>query len=122
MSFPDPWALTLRKRQVPLPPGEGRGEQEGAERPQILDLSPSFQVGLASATQSGIPGFLATPTLPSPLLLVELVLPGCRVHQCAHLCPAPTCPEHMAQALGGGSVLAEHVLALNGHSHYGLAS
>lgn len=57
MSFPDPWALPLRKRQVPLPPGEGRGEQGGAERPQILDLSPSLRVGLASATQSGIPGF-----------------------------------------------------------------
>lgn len=57
MSFPDPWALPLRKRQVPPPPGEGRGEQGGAEWPQILDLSPSLQVGLASAIQSGILGF-----------------------------------------------------------------
>lgn len=101
--------------------GKAGGEQGGAERPQILDLSPSLQVGLASATQSGIPGFWP----PRLSRLHSCLLSwSCQaaVFASVHICALPLLGPSTWHRLGGGSVLAEHALALNGHSHYGPAS
>lgn len=73
--------------------GAGRGRAASDSRPVAL---PPGGAGLSHPVRH--PGVLAAPAVPSPLLLVELVLPGRRVCQCAHLCPAPAWPEHMAQA------------------------
>lgn len=73
--------------------GAGRGRAASDSTPVAL---PPGGAGLSHPVRH--PGVLAAPAVPSPLLLVELVLPGRRVCQCAHLCPAPAWPKHMAQA------------------------
>lgn len=95
------------------------GRQGGAGRGRAA--SDSLQVGLASATQSGIPGFWP----PRLSRLHSCLLSwSCQaaVFASVHICALPLLGPSTWHRLGGGSVLAEHALALNGHSHYGPAS